>query len=93
MAGIKETKEAIDGLFAIGECAWARFKDGVGVDDAAAIWDKIKNDDEFRDTMMDAYQGWQAIPGEIGDLDAGETVELVVHVAKKIPGLLSFFKG
>lgn len=93
MAGIKETKEAIDGLFAIGQVAYQRFKDGVGVDDAIAIWDKIRNDDEFRDTVTKAYQGWEAIPGEIGDLDAAEAIELAVHVARKIPGLLSFFKS
>jgi hypothetical protein len=92
MAGIKETKEAIDGVFAIGGFLWERFKDGVGVDDAIAIWNKLQNDEEFKAVIMEAYQGWDAIPGELADLDTREIVDLVIHVAKKIPDLFKYIK-
>lgn len=92
MAGIKETREAIDGFFAVGGFLWSRFKDGVGVDDAIAIWEKLKNDEEFKKVITDAYQGWQAIPGELADLDTREVVALIVHITQKVPDLFKSLK-
>ena len=46
--GVKESKELLTGAFAVTELLIERFSDGVGVDDAVAIFDKLKNDEDFK---------------------------------------------
>lgn len=88
--GVKETKEMLVGVFAVATLLVARFKDGVGVDDAAAIYDKLKNDAEFKAVITAAYLGYEQIPGEVKDIDVGEGFELAGHM---LPEILKLIKA
>ena len=90
--GIKETKEALEGVMELALFLAERLKDGVGLDDAAAVFDKLKNDDLFTARMKAAYEGIGMIDDEMGDLDAEEIVELAACLLPYIPKLVKAFK-
>lgn len=92
MPGVKETKEALVGVFEVSIFIAERLKDGIGVDDAFAIFDKLKNDDDFKNKIAEAYKGVEAVSEEIKDLDAQEGVDLALLVVSYVPKFLDAFK-
>lgn len=90
--GIKETKEAFIGVNEVALLLIHRFRDGVGVDDALAIWNKVRNDQEFKDKIMAAYENYSKIPAEVSDLDAGEGLELADCAVSYVPKYVDLFK-
>ena len=90
--GIKETKEAMVGVFTVACLLVERFKDGVGVDDGIAIWDKIKNDEAFKAKIVAAYEGYGLIPSEVKDIDVTEGFELMGAMMPEILKLIKSFK-
>lgn len=89
--GIKETKEALIGVNEVAVLIASKFKDGVQFGDFAAFWEAFKNDAEFKAKMEAAYNGYQAIPEEVKDLDVGEGLELAMVQIQYIPKLLAAF--
>ena len=89
--GIKELKEAVEAINEIAILLCERFKDGLGVDDAVAIYDKIKEDADFKAKMIAAYDNYKLIPEEIKDIDISEGLEVAViqigYVSKIIEAL------
>ena len=92
MAGIKETKEALIAANEIALFFIERLKDGIDAGDAIAFWNEIRDDDGLKGKVMDAYDNWQAIPGEIADLDLGEALELGKTLLDYLPKFLAAFR-
>lgn len=90
--GIQESKEAIDGAVELSKFVIQRGKDGIGIDDAAALVSKLLSDAEFKAKLEDAVRGAQNIPAEIKDLDFSEGVELAVHAASKAKEIIDEIK-
>lgn len=88
MASVKELKEAMVGMNELVIFLMMRFKDGMGMDDISAIWAKFRDDEDFKAKMMAAYDGWQAIPGEIKDIDMMETFDLVKTQIDFVPKIM-----
>lgn len=90
--GVVETKEAIDGALALSTLLIRRFRDGVDFGDVVAIFDKLKNDDDFKNTLEQAIVGASKIPEEVKDLDVVEATGLAAHVLLKIPTVIEELK-
>jgi len=90
--GVKELNEAIAGGLTLGYVLAARFKDGVGVDDLAALWDTWKNDAEVQKALKDAVDGYDKIPAEAGELDWGDGLELAANVVDYVPKYVDALK-
>ncbi len=89
------TKETTEALIAVNELALfliTRLKDGVGFDDAAATWDKLRNDEEFKKIMSDGFDKIKLVPTEVKDTDIGEALELVNVELDFIPRFIASFK-
>lgn len=89
---IKETKEALIGVNKLSILMMKRLKDGVGIDDAFAVYEKLKSDAEFRQALVDAYQGIEKVPAEVKDIDLSEAVELVSVQVSYIPKMVEALK-
>jgi hypothetical protein len=90
--GIKETKEALVGVNELALFLASRLKDGVGHDDATAVFAKVTADEEFKSLMHAAYDNFKAIPAEVQDADVTETVELIVLQASYVPKFVAALK-
>lgn len=91
MAGqysVKETKEAMIAIVAVGKLVVDRMKDGVGFDDAAALASKFLGDAEFKAKVMAGVDGIALVPKEIGEMDLADLLEM----AKVIPEILAELK-
>jgi hypothetical protein len=85
MAGIKETKEMIVGVNEVGIAMINVFKDGIQFKDFGELWDKFKDDAEFKAKVEAAYDNFKAIPEEIKDVDINEGMELAIIQLGYIP--------
>jgi hypothetical protein len=90
--GIKEAKEAIIGVNELAIFIASRLKDGVGVDDVMAVWEKLKDDEEFKTKIVAAYEGISLVPEEIKDMSLQEGLELAVIQVSYVPQLLAAIK-
>lgn len=90
--GVKETKEALIGINELSLCIAERLKDGVGVDDIMAIWEKLGNDPAFKQKLADAIDGYSKIPAEVGDIDVNEGIELAGVQLNYLPKYFETFK-
>lgn len=89
---IKETKEALDGALMLGLVLAERLKDGVGLDDLGALWDKWKNDPVVQEKLKAAVDGYENIDEEVGDLDTGEGLELGSVAIDYVPKYMDALK-
>lgn len=83
--GTKETREAILALVLLGKFVAERLKDGVQLDDAVALGEKLIADAAFKDKVLAGVQGADAIPKEVTELDTADILEL----CKVIPEILT----
>lgn len=90
--GITESIEAIRALNVVSLLLLKRFRDGVDVDDFVAIWDKLKNDEEFKSVLEAGFDKYSEIPGEVKDIDLGEGLELLNVQIEYLPAILEAFK-
>jgi len=86
MAGIQETKEAIQGIAELLVVIKELAKDGIDLSDAVALGSKVVSDEAFRGALVKAVQGAQHIPAEVKDLDAAEVGELLGVIADVLSG-------
>jgi len=92
--GIKETIEAQVAVNELALFLVERFKDGFqAIEDGVAIFDKLKNDADFRDKLIAAYDNYGAIPAEVKDIDLLEGVELAKVQLDYVPKFVDQFKG
>lgn len=91
--GIKETREAIKGAGTLLIFLLTRLADGVGFDDAMAVFDKLKNDEEFKTVMTEAYEGAKLIKGEVTDIDLMEGIVIGKDLFDLIPQVIEALKN
>jgi hypothetical protein len=85
---MKESKELIAGLMVLSIFLIERLKDGVDLNDAIAVYDKINSDEEFKAKVFEAVKGISGVKEEIHNASAVEISELVVEAAKYIPEIV-----
>ena len=90
--GIKELKEALIGVNELSILIASRMKDGAGLDDAMAIWEKLKNDEDFKNKMVAAYEGIGMVPAELKQIDLAEGIELAMLQAGYVPKIIAAIK-
>lgn len=90
--GVKEIKEALDGSLALGVVLAERLKDGVGIDDLSALWTRWGEDQELRDKLKAAVDGYEKISAEAKDLDLGEGLELASVMVDYVPKYVDALK-
>lgn len=90
--GIKETEEAIVGILKLGLVLWKAFHDGFQFGDVADLWIAFQEDDEFKEALVSAYEGYRNIPDEIGDLSIDEMVDLTGVMLTYLPKYLHAIK-
>lgn len=88
MVGVKETKEGILALVVLGKFVAERLKDGVQMDDAAALVAKL-GDEAFKAKVMAGIEGMEKIPAEVKDIQLAELLE----IAQIIPDVLAELKA
>lgn len=74
---VKESKEALVALAAIGKVVIDFAKDGVDFGDAVALGSKLVTDEKFRAKVTAGVQGIDKIPAELKDIAASEALDLV----------------
>lgn len=74
--GINETKELLNGVTLLGALVAKRLKDGVDLDDAAAVASALLLDADFRSAVEAAADGIEKVDDELADLDFREGLEL-----------------
>jgi len=89
--GVKETKEALSGAFKLAAFLVVRLRDGIDLQDAAAVASLIQ-DEAFMSTMKEAVEGAKLIPDEAKELDAQDVLELASHLIEEVPLLLAAIK-
>jgi hypothetical protein len=85
--GTKETKELLKGVTLLGALVAKRLKDGVDLDDAAAIAKALLLDAEFRASVEDAIDGIELVDDELSDLDFKEGLELAAELPEIIKAI------
>jgi hypothetical protein len=86
--GIKETEEALEGILKLGLVMWKTFHDGFQMGDITDLWIAFQEDEEFKETLLNAFEGYKAIPDEIGDISIDEVVALSGVMIKYLPRYL-----
>lgn len=90
--GIKELKEAVIGVNLLAVFLAERLKDGLDLGDGIAVWQKLSSDEDFKQKLVEAFEGIKAVPEEIKDMDLAEGIELMVIQAQMVPALIAAFK-
>jgi hypothetical protein len=75
--GIKESKEGLIALVALGAFIVEAGKDGFDLNDISSLVAKIFGDAKFRDLLEAGLKGSGAISEELKDLQGAEAVEIV----------------
>lgn len=89
---IKETQEAIDGVMEVSLFLIKRMKDGIGVDDVSALWDKLQDDHEFKEVIKKGYEGVSNVPAELKDIDLVEGTQLGIQMIGYVPRIIMSLK-
>lgn len=86
---VKETKEAILAVVAVGKFVVEKAKDGLDLNDLGALITKFVEDEEFKGVLMAGVDGIDKVPAELSDLEFAEVIEL----AEILPEILAIIKG
>lgn len=90
--GVKETCELIKGANEISIFLCEKLKDGAQFSDATDFYSKVTKDEEFKKAVTEAYDGYQKIPTEMKDIDAGEGLELAQVQLQYVPRYVEALK-
>ena len=92
--GVKETTDVLKAANELAIFLIGILKDGFQVvGDFKAIFDELRNNEDFRNKLQDAYKGIQSVPAEIKDLDAAEGVQLAGVQIGYLPRILDALKA
>jgi len=86
---VKETKEAILAVVAVGKFVVEKAKDGLDLNDLGALITKFVEDEQFKGVLMAGVDGIDKVPAELSDLEFAEVIEL----AEILPEILAIIKG
>jgi len=89
---VKETSEFLKGNLELLVFLISRLKDGADLGDAAALYQKITSNAQFRVLMVDAYKGISAMKDEVRELDLAESIELTSIFLAYLPRLVAAVK-
>lgn len=81
---VKESKEAVVALLALGKVVAGLAKDGIDLGDAVALGSKIVSDEAFRAKLVAGVQGLDKIAPELKDLAASEALELLGAIYEEL---------
>lgn len=90
---VKETKEALVGVLKLAQLLAASFKDGVQASDFTVVAAKIMADEALKAALMEAYNGADKIPSEVGNMQLGEGVELLQAAIPEVLNLIKALKA
>ena len=91
--GIRDTKEALVGCNEVGVFVASVLKDGMQLGpDFGACYEKLVNDPEFKQKILDAYNGIQNVPTELLDVDVFESLELAKTQVDYLPRYMEALK-
>lgn len=85
---VKETKEGILALVILGKFVAERLKDGIQMEDAAALVAKL-GDEAFKAKVMAGIEGLDKIPDEVKNMKLADLLEL----AQVLPEILAELKA
>lgn len=91
--GIENVREVLIAVLELSVFLVTRLKDGIGADDAAALYDKLKNDAAFNALLVKAYEDINKVPVEVQDIKLEEGIELAGVLAAYLPKLLKSLKA
>lgn len=83
--GVKEFRELLKGCLAVALILVKKFKDGVQFSDFTEFYTAITSDGDFKKTLEEAYDGYNKVPEELKDIDAGEGLEVACDVIDFVP--------
>lgn len=83
--GVKETKEALIAITALGAFVAARLKDGAQLNDAVALAEKLMSDEAFKAKVSAGVEGLDKAVLELKELDLQDGLELL----KVVPDLIA----
>lgn len=87
---IKETKEVLDLVNDSAIFMTKTFKDGIQVkEDFEAVYNKLINDVEFKETARKAFEGINKVPLELKDLSKVEIIDLAFTELKAVKSILT----
>lgn len=86
--GVDKIEDAIKGIFAISTFLAGRFQDGVGADDALAIFTELQTNEEFKLAVENAVASIKHLKGQAKDIDLREGIGLTKLVLDLVPELL-----
>ena len=81
---VKESKEALIALVALGKAVAVLAKDGLDLGDAVALGSKLIGDEKFRAKLAAGVQGLDQIVPELKDIAASEALELIEAIISEI---------
>lgn len=81
---VKESKEAVIALVALGKVVAGLAKDGLDLSDAVALGSKIVADEAFRAKLLAGVAGLDKIVPELKDIAASEAIDLVEAIVHEL---------
>lgn len=90
--GVKEMKEALEGMMELALCLMDLLKDGAQMDDLMQLWGKVSVDGPFKEKLQKAVDGAGKIPEEMKDMDLQEGMELLMLLVPYVPKMVDVFK-
>jgi len=82
--GTKETKELLIALLKVTPILLKQFKDGAQVQDATELYEKIVGNAEMKAVILQAYEGYKLVPGELKDLSVKEGISLASELLPEL---------
>lgn len=87
--GIQDTKEVMIALNEMGLTLLKLFADGVQFQDFISLWKAISENQDLKDKLAAAYEGYKNVSGEITHLDVPNMLVLVSTQMEYIPKIIS----
>ena len=91
--GYKETGEVLTGVNEVSLVLIKGFRDGVQFSDFYDFYEHWKNNEEFKEKLKAAYENYNIVPDEVGELDAEDYVGLISIQLPYIPKLIDAIRG
>lgn len=89
---VKELNELLEGVLELSVELVYHLKDGAQIGDAIAIWDKLKENGQFKAKLERAYNGVSLVDDEIKDLDFAEGLKMGMLLLQYIPRFIEAAK-
>ena len=81
---VKESKEGLIALIALGKVVAKLAADGLDMSDAVALGSKLISDAQFRGKLTAGLQGLDKIGPELKDIAASEAIELIEAIVDEV---------